>query len=236
LSTDVAVAPGLDLDEVYVVVPAYREADVIAHTVGALVERFPHVVVVDDGSPDATAARARQAGAVVLRHPFNLGQGAALQTGIAYALEEEARYVATFDADGQHAVADLETMLEVLADNRLDVVLGSRFLGQSEGLPRLRRLVLKAAVLFTQATSGLRLTDAHNGLRAMTGEAARKLEISQDRMAHASEIINQIARLKLSYREVPVTIRYSEYSLGKGQKVSGSAGILVDLLVGWLLR
>src|SRR5512145_3271021 len=141
--------PSLNLHEVYVVVPAYREADVISETVGTLAECFPHIVVVDDGSPDATAERACQAGAVVLRHPFNLGQGAALQTGIAYALEEEARYVATFDADGQHAVADLETMLAVLVENRLDVVLGSRFLGQSEGLPRLRRLVLKAAVVFT---------------------------------------------------------------------------------------
>jgi len=115
-------------------------------------------------------------------------------------------------------------------------VLGSRFLGQPEGLPRVRLMALKTAVLFTKATSGLQLTDAHNGLRAMTAAAARKLEITQDRMAHASEIINRIARLELKYREVPVTIRYSEYSLRKGQKVSGSVGILVDLLVGWLSR
>jgi hypothetical protein len=127
-------------------------------------------------------------------------------------------------------------MLGVLMGNRLDVVLGSRFLGASEGLPRVRLIALKAAVLFTKATSGLPLTDAHNGLRAMTAEAARKLESTQDRMAHASEIINQIGRLELRYREVPVTIRYSEYSLRKGQKVRGSVGILVDLLVGWLSR
>jgi hypothetical protein len=151
-------------------------------------------------------------------------------------LEQGARYVATFDADGQHAVADLKKMLGVLMGNRLDVVLGSRFLGASLGLPRLRLIALKAAVLFTKATSGLPLTDAHNGLRAMTAEAARKLESTQDRMAHASEIINQIGRLELRYREVPVTIRYSEYSLRKGQKVRGSVGILVDLLVGWLSR
>ena len=228
--------PSIGFDEVYVVVPAYREADVIAETVGALGECFPHVVVVDDGSPDETAERACQAGAVVLRHPFNLGQGAALQTGIAYALEQGARYVATFDADGQHAVADLKKMLGVLMGDRLDIVLGSRFLGASEGLPRGRLIALKAAVLFTRATSGLRLTDAHNGLRAMRADAARKLESTQDGMAHASEIINQIGRLELSYREVPVTIRYSEYSLRKGQKVRSSVRILVDLLVGWLSR
>ena len=228
--------PDIDLKKVYVVVAAYREGDVIAATVGTLVERFPNVVVVDDGSPDATSERACQAGAFVLRHPFNLGQGAALQTGITHALEQGADYVATFDADGQHAVADLEKMLAVLIRDELDVVLGSRFLGETEGLPRGRLVALKAAVLFTNATSGLRLTDAHNGLRAMTAAAAGKLRITQDRMAHASEILNQIARLGLKYREVPVTIRYSEYSLRKGQKVRGSAGILVDLLVGWLSR
>ena len=124
----------------------------------------------------------------------------------------------------------------MLMDGQLDVVLGSRFLGEPQGLPRSRWIVLKAAVLFTKATSGLRLTDAHNGLRAMTAEAARKLEITQNRMAHASEIINRLARSRLRYREVPVTIRYSEYSLRKGQKVRGSVRILVDLLIGWLVR
>jgi glycosyltransferase involved in cell wall biosynthesis len=228
--------PALDLDEVHVVVPAYREADVIAATVDALVRRFWHVVVVDDGSPDATAERACEAGAVVLRHPFNLGQGAALQTGITYALGRGARYVATFDADGQHSVDDLENMLVAVAAGGIDVALGSRFLGEAVGLPRTRSLVLKAAVLFTQVTSGLRLTDVHNGLRVMTAEAARKLTITQDRMAHASELVNQIARLRLKYREVPVTVRYTAYSLAKGQKLRGSAAILVDLLVGWLSR
>ena len=227
---------GARLDDVYVVVAAYQEGSVIAETVRTLAESFPHIVVVDDGSTDATAERACAAGAVVLRHPFNLGQGAALQTGIAYALEQGAGYVATFDADGQHAVADLKRMLAVLMDGQLDVVLGSRFLGEPQGLPRSRWIVLKAAVLFTKATSGLRLTDAHNGLRAMTAEAARKLEITQNRMAHASEIINRLARSRLRYREVPVTIRYSEYSLRKGQKVRGSVRILVDLLIGWLVR
>jgi glycosyltransferase involved in cell wall biosynthesis len=233
---DMSSIPRLHLDDVYVVVAAYCEAGIITETVGTLVDSFPHVVVVDDGSPDATAERASRAGAVVLRHPFNLGQGAALQTGIAYALEQGARYVATFDADGQHGIADLKRMLGVLKEDDLDIVLGSRFLDESTDLPRLRWIALKAAVLFTRLTSGLRLTDTHNGLRAMTADAAHKLKIMQNRMAHASEIINGIARFRLRYREVPVTIRYSEYSLSKGQKLTGSVKILVELLVGWLVR
>ena len=127
-------------------------------------------------------------------------------------------------------------MLVVLTETHSDIVLGSRFLGTSEGLPRLRSMLLKAALLFTKAMSGLPLTDTHNGLRVMTADTARELKITQNRMAHASEIIDAIARLGLRYREVPVTIHYSDYSLGKGQKLTGSVDIMVDLFMGWLLR
>lgn len=231
-----APSPPAADQRVCVVVAAYREAAVIEQTIATLIRSFPDVVVVDDGSDDATAERACRAGAVVLRHPVNLGQGAALQTGIAYAIEQGAAYVATFDADGQHRPEDLRSMLDVLIAERLDIVLGSRFLGDTAGLPASRSLVLKAAVLFTRLTTGLRMTDTHNGLRVMTAAAAAQLRLQQNRMAHASEIIETIARLRLAYREVPVTVRYTEYSLRKGQKLSGSVNILVDLVIGWLLR
>jgi hypothetical protein len=127
-------------------------------------------------------------------------------------------------------------MLAVLQAESLDVVLGSRFLGRAVGLSGTRRLLLKVAVLFTNLTTGLRLTDAHNGLRVMTAAAARRLQIRQEGMAHASELIAQIAQLRLRFREVPVTISYSDYSVGKGQRLSNSFGILRDLVAGWLLR
>lgn len=223
-------------DLTWVVVPAYREEAVIGRTVSGLRQRFPHVVVVDDGSRDNTGEEALASGAVVLCHPVNLGQGAALQTGIEYALRRGARYVATFDADGQHDVEDLLRMLDILQGEPLDIVLGSRFLGGAPGLTWARRLVLKAAVLFTSLTTGVRLTDAHNGIRMMTAGAASGIDLRQDQMAHASEIIAHIGRLALRYREVPVTITYSRYSLGKGQRLSGGFRILSDLLTGWLQR
>jgi glycosyltransferase involved in cell wall biosynthesis len=219
-----------------VVVPAFNESAIIGPSVRGLRSRFAHVVVVDDGSVDATAAAALAAGATVLRHGVNAGQGAALQTGIDYALARGAAYVATFDADGQHQVEDLVAMLAVLQASPHDIVLGSRFLGHAEGLTVARRLVLKAAVLFTNLTTGVRLTDAHNGLRVMTASAARLLHIRQDGMAHASELIEQIGRLGLRYAEVPVTITYSDYSRAKGQRLSNSLLILRDLVAGWLLR
>jgi glycosyltransferase involved in cell wall biosynthesis len=223
-------------DRVWVVIPAFREAAMIRRTVGEVRGRFVHVVVVDDGSDDVTAAEALAAGAVVLRHPLNLGQGAALQTGIDFAVDRGADYVATFDADGQHCVDDLSTMLDVLIDEDLDIVLGSRFLGRAEGLGAARRLVLKLAVLLGNLTSGVRLTDAHNGLRVMTRDAASRIELRQEQMAHASELVSQVGHLKLRHREVPVTIRYTDYSQAKGQRLTNGLRIVGDLMTAWLQR
>lgn len=220
----------------WVVLPALNEARVIRRSVSALRRVFPNVVVVDDGSEDATGAEALASGAVVIRHPINLGQGATIQTGIEYSLLRGAAFLATFDADGQHRVQDLQKMLQVLCEEDLDIVLGSRFLGRAEGISRRRKAMLKAALVFTNLTTGVRLTDAHNGLRVMTATTARRLRIRQDRMAHASELIAQIGQLGLEVKEVPVTITYSEYSLGKGQRMTNSFRILLDLLTGWLLR
>jgi glycosyltransferase involved in cell wall biosynthesis len=220
----------------WVVVPALNEADVIRRSLAELREVLPNVVVVDDGSADATSAEALAGGAVVVRHPLNLGQGAAIQTGIEYALGCGAAYVATFDADGQHRAEDLRRMLDVLVDERLDLVLGSRFLGRTQGMSWTRSVLLRAGVLFTNLTTGVRLTDAHNGLRVMTAATARRIRILQDRMAHASELIAQIGQLQLKVREVPVTITYSAYSVAKGQTMSDSFRVLADLFVAWLLR
>ena len=225
-----------DTQATWVVVPAFREAAVIRHTVEGLRAHFRHVVVVDDGSADATAAEALAGGATVVSHPLNLGQGAALQTGIELAIARGAAYVATFDADGQHRVEDLLRMLATLQGEPLDIVLGSRFAGDAPGLSAARRLALKGAVLFTNLTTGVRLSDAHNGLRVMTADAARRIELRQDQMAHASELVAQVGRLGLRFRELPVTITYSDYSMRKGQRLSNGFRILSDLVSGWLQR
>jgi glycosyltransferase involved in cell wall biosynthesis len=220
---------------VWVVIAAYNEARVIAAVLAELVGRY-RVVVVDDGSRDATAEAAAAAGAAVVPHPVNLGQGAALQTGIKFALAQGATHLVTFDADGQHRAADIPRLIEALAQSRADFALGSRFLGGSVGMPLTRRLLLKAATLFTRATAGLKVTDTHNGLRAMTRRGARAISLRQNRMAHASELLAQIAGSGLSHVEVPVTIEYSGYSLAKGQRLSDSLAILFDLSAQRLTR
>lgn len=222
--------------QAYVVIPAYNEGLVISRVVGEVKRAGYVTVVVDDGSSDATAEAARAAGAVVIGHPFNLGQGAALQTGIDYALAQAAEVIVTFDADGQHRVGDISRLIEALAHERVDFVLGSRFLGQAPNLPPLRRLLLRAATAFTRLTTGLQVTDTHNGLRAMTRRGAAAIKLRQNRMAHASEWLSQIAASGLRYVELPVTIEYTAYSLAKGQTLGDAVLILLDLFARRLYR
>jgi glycosyltransferase involved in cell wall biosynthesis len=223
-------------ERVWVVIAAYNEAGVIGRVVSDIRRRGFRVVLVDDGSVDATPQIAAKAGALIVRHPVNLGQGAALQTGMEFALNAGAEFVVTFDADGQHRAAEIETLIDALTESRADFALGSRFLGATINLPLARRLLLKAATWFTRLTSGLRVSDTHNGFRAMTRRGAARIRLRQNRMAHASEFLEQIARSGLPYVEAPVTIEYSEYSLAKGQKLSDALSILLDLSVQRLQR
>jgi len=221
---------------VWVVIAAYNEAARLGTTLAELAPHAANVVVVDDGSRDDTAAVARQAGVWVLRHPINRGQGAALQTGIRFALEQGAEYVVTFDADGQHDPAEIAALLAPVVEGRADAALGSRFLGRTVGMPTSRRLVLKAAVIFTRVVSQVKVTDAHNGFRALSRAAAEGIRIRQDRMAHASEILDEVRRLNLRYVEVPVTIRYTAATLAKGQSSWNSVRIVWQLLVGKVVK
>ena len=220
-----------DLDDTWLVVPLYNEAQVVREVIEDARRTFPHIVVVDDGSRDDSAAQAEAAGAVVVRHPINLGQGAALQTGITYVLERtDARYLVTFDADGQHSPSDAAAMVERAEAEDLAIVLGSRFLDGKTDVGWLKRLVLRTVAVVSSRTSGMHLTDAHNGLRLIRRDAAQQLNLTQNRMAHASQIIRQLGATGLPWREQGVHIVYTDYSRAKGQSLWNSVNILVDLL------
>ena len=221
---------------VYVVLAAFNESRVIAEVVRQVIGEYGNVVVVDDGSADDTADRARSAGAVVLRHPVNRGQGAALQTAIEYSLARGADCIVTFDSDGQHRVEDIEALTRPIRQGRCDIVMGSRFLGQTENMSWTRGVLLQAGVLSTRVFSRIRVTDAHNGLRAFSRRAAEGVDIRLDRMAHASELMDFVGQSGLNYMEVPVRIRYTDYSKGKGQSSAGAFRIAFDYLVGSLMR
>jgi glycosyltransferase involved in cell wall biosynthesis len=219
-------------DETCIVVPAYNEAQVIRATIEDLQQAFSNIVVVNDGSTDETAAILRELGVIAINHLINIGQGGALQTGITYALRSGARYIVSFDADGQHQVSDVIEMLKVLEQGDCDVVLGSRFLGNAVGITPGRRLLLALAVRFSNMTTQVRLTDASNGLRAFNRKAAACLDISQFGMAHATEIIQQLHAAGMRIREHPVTIHYTDYSTTKGQRSLNAVNVLLDLLLG----
>lgn len=219
-------------EDTCLVIPLYNEAPVIGQVITAAKAVFPNIVCIDDGSTDGSAQIAADSGAIVVQHPFNLGQGAALQTGIDYVTKlTDSEYLVTFDADGQHSLEDAAAMVEMARRDDLAIIFGSRFLDKSTNVGAAKRAILKTAATVTRWKTGLRLTDAHNGLRLLRRDAAEKVRLRQDRMAHASEIVDQLARTGLPWREIPVHIAYTEYSKAKGQPLLNSINILVDLIM-----
>lgn len=219
-------------NDVAIIIPVYNEAEVVESVINRVLKKFPTVVCVDDGSTDGSCNKIEKTGAILVKHPINMGQGAALQTGIEFARELNGiKYFVTFDADGQHQLKDVELMMEILRGGEYDIVLGSRFLGKTEGMNWAKSVVLKLAIVFSNFTSGLKLTDAHNGLRVFNRYVAENMEITMPDMAHASEIIEIIARKKFRYKEAPVTIKYTDYSQSKGQTIINAVNIGFDTLL-----
>jgi glycosyltransferase involved in cell wall biosynthesis len=224
--------PGADPRRVWVVIPAYNEDAVLNDVLGDVARYGYSLVVVDDGSRVPAASVVRRPGVHLLRHCVNLGQGAALQTGIDYALARGAEYVVTFDSDGQHLAEEIERLLAPLRAGDAQIALGTRFApgGRAVDITPTRALTLRLATWLTRFSTGLDITDTHNGFRALRRDAALALRITQNRMAHASQILEEIARLGLRYVEVPVTIRYTEHSRRKGQKLSNAFNIVWESL------
>ncbi|HCX39233.1 MAG TPA: glycosyltransferase family 2 protein [Candidatus Veblenbacteria bacterium] len=223
--------------KVFAIIPALEAVSSVGRVVEGLKNYVAEIVVVDDGSTDDTAQVAQKAGAQVLRHLVNRGYGAALITGSAYALARGAEAIVHFDADGQFTSADLPKLLAALKYGQPSAALGSRFLGTAVNIPVLRKIILKLGIIFTWATTGLKLTDAHNGLRAFTREAWVKFNLKQDRMAISSEIIQEIAEHKIPYMEVPVTVTYTADTLrGSKQGRMPAIKIVRDLFIGKFLR
>lgn len=219
-------------DDVWVVIPVYNEHQVIAQVAEHVRATFPNVVCVDDGSRDGSAEQIAGTGAHLVRHPTNMGQGAALQTGLSYARTRPgARYFVTFDADGQHRVEDALALLKVARSGAADVVLGTRFGAHPERIPLLKRLVLRTVVALSPTVRKLKLTDAHNGLRVLTRPVVDDLRITMNGMPHASEILSYLARSSWRVREEPMTVLYTDYSRAKGQSVVNGVNILFDLSV-----
>lgn len=219
-------------EQTWLVIPLYNEGEVVREVLTDVRKTFPNIICVDDGSSDNSIEEALAAGVHVAVHPINLGQGAALQTGFDYVLQNtDAKYVVTFDADGQHRVEDALAMLDAAEKDDLGFVFGSRFLEGKAETGLFKKIVLKTAAFVTRMRTGERLTDAHNGLRVIRRDALSHIHITQNRMAHASEIVYQLFDTGLKWREMPVHIIYTDYSRSKGQSLLNSINILVELIM-----
>ncbi len=220
------------LSRTCVIVRMFDEGTVIEGVIRELRDSFPLVLAVDDGSHDRSSELASSAGAQVLRHPINLGAGAALQTGLEAALTlPGVDYILTFDGDGQHRIQDAIALVEAARTTEADVVLGSRFLEHPRDIPVSRRLLLRCATFFTRATTHLPVTDAHCGLRLLTRASAEKVRLRLRGMAYASELIRIVRSQRLSVHEIPVQVRYTDYSRAKGQRNINALNIAFDLLM-----
>lgn len=221
------------MDKIFIIIPAYNESEVIVSTIRPLLEKGYEVVIIDDGSTTGIEGHVKNMNVHYLRHEINLGQGAALQTGMEYVKRFDADYVVHYDADGQHSCDDIDGFIKVLTEKNADIVLGSRFLNKEtkELVPAKRRFLLKTARLLNWIFTGLLLTDAHNGFRVMKGNVLHKIRLTETRMAHATEILRLIKKHKLRYAEASTKISYTAYSIQKGQKPSNSINILIDLVL-----
>ncbi len=228
----------------FIVIAAYNEEKSLPKVIETLVqEGYKNIIAVDDGSTDYTIATSKAKAATldanihILKHVINRGQGASLKTGIDYAVEQGANVIVTFDADGQHSAKEIKDIIQPVHSGEVDMALGSRFIGSKKtNVPRFKKMVLKGGILFTWMFSGTKLTDTHNGFRAFSRKAAQQIQIRQDRMEHASEIIDEICKKNISFKEVPVTITYSEYSRKKGQSSFNSLKIASKLILRKLIK
>ena len=217
---------------VCIVMPVYNEGLVVKKHIEEIKMCFTNIVCVDDGSSDNTLEQLKSSGVYVVSHPFNMGQGASLQTGVEVARAMDGiDYFVTVDADGQHRVQDILKVAKEIKKNKHDVVLGSRFLKAIDGVPFSKRMFLKMATKFSNAVSGIKLTDTHNGLRSFNRDFAEPLQIEMSDMAHASEILDYIKIKRFSYKEVPVKILYTDYSMSKGQSLTNAVNICFDIIL-----
>lgn len=213
-----------------VIIPAYNPPGDLVSLCGTLLQKGVSLVIVNDGSDDTAVFEAMAGWPVaIVHHSANLGQGAALETGIRKALQTDKRFFVTFDADGQHLPSSVDDLLGVLQEQQADIVFGTRFYNKLSGgpIPPFKRMTLKLATVFDGLLTGIRLTDSHNGLRAFTRGVAENIHFTENRMAHATEILWLTKKYKWRYRECAVHIDYNR----KSQHPSRSIEIAIDLLL-----
>lgn len=222
----------IDYQKVCVIVPFYNEEQIVDITISELISHKYKVLAVDDGSTDGSYEKIKNMSCTIIRHPQNFGQGAALQTGMTFAkLNPNLDFFITFDSDGQHQATNIQDVLNPLISDEADIVFGTRFQDDLTKITYLKRLILKLAVKYTRLSTGVALTDTHNGFRALNRTAVNKIDLTFPGMTHASEFVGKAGENNLRIKEVPVHVLYTKYSKRKGQSIWNAVNILTDLFL-----
>ena len=221
-----------NFNNIYILIPVFNEEKIIEETINNLKVYFDHILIINDGSTDKTSAILENLDVIKINHPINLGQGAAIKTGIEYILKfSNADAVVTFDADGQHSVDDAILFAEKITTIKEEIIFGSRFLGFEKNIPFFKRLLLKTAIYFTNLIYTVKMTDTHNGLKAIKRSCLEKLELNISGYGFETEIIMNISKNKILFKEEPTNVIYTEYSLSKGQSIFNAIKIFEEILL-----
>lgn len=218
-----------------IIIPAYNEASVIRHVVKNTISKLKktpydfEVIVVNDGSKDATAAEAKKGGAIVISHILNSGAGSATATGLSYANQQGFDFAATMDADGQHLVEDLIKGIHLIIKGDADLLIGSRLI-DSKGMSKVKVLGNKGLSFITYLLFGINVTDSQSGLRIFSRRTLERLTWKTSGYEFCSEMLWRAHQLGLNISEYPIKAVYTEYSKAKGQNNWNAVNLVKSLV------
>ena len=208
-------------------IPAFNEEKNIASIITKLMSITDTIIVCNDGSSDLTSEIAEKMGAVVINHEKNLGYGGAIRSIFFKAKEMKGDVLVTFDADGQHRVEDIKTVIEPIINQKADLVIGSRFLDESEKeVPQYRKVGIKVITKITNASIKKQLTDSQSGFRAYSKQVINELNPSELGMGISTEILIKASSKNFKIFEVPIKIIYSGDTSTHNPVTHGSSVII----------
>lgn len=217
-----------------IVIPAYNESPILGKLLDRLPDKITGVdniipIIIDDGSTDGTAKIKFKKGTIYIRHPINLGVGAATRTGFTATKMLGADIVVTLDGDGQHSPSDLPKLIQPLVKNQADVSFGNRFI-DVQNMPVERLFGNRLLTFITWLTTGLNISDSQCGYRGYTKKAIKKMKLSQAGFEICSEIAGEVKRNKLNYVEIPVKTIYNNISYKKSQSPFNAFNIIMKMI------
>jgi glycosyltransferase involved in cell wall biosynthesis len=210
-------------------IPAFNEEKNIGVLIVQLSQKYDHVIVCDDGSSDMTADIASSLGAIVIKHKKNQGYGSAIKTIFNEAKKIDGDILVTFDADGQHQISEIDSMIKPITENKSDIVIGSRFLGEAKDLPKYRKIGIKAITGLTNILTGSKITDSQSGFRAYSKEVLKNISPTESGMGISTEILIKASRNKMRIAEIPITITYGDSSHSK-EPISHGTSVIMSTL------